>query len=98
MTPFVADFAGATIVASPNVNERADGMRPDILLLHYTGMPSEQGALDWLASPESQVSSHYFVRENGEIIQMVPERLRAWHAGRSFWKGLTDINSASIGI
>jgi N-acetylmuramoyl-L-alanine amidase len=70
----------------------------DLLLLHYTGMPSEEGALAWLLSDDSQVSSHYFVRENGEVIQLVPESMRAWHAGRSFWKGLTDINSASIGI
>lgn len=75
MTAFSADHAGATVVPSPNAGERIGFERPDMLLLHYTGMPSEDGALAWLASEESQVSSHYFVRENGEIIQMVPEFL-----------------------
>lgn len=98
MSGFLPDHPGATVNPSPNINDRVGHARADILLLHYTGMPSEQGALDWLVSEESQVSSHYFIRENGEIIQLVPESRRAWHAGKSGWKGLTDINSASIGI
>lgn len=98
MKPFTADFAGATVMPSPNQGERAGGRRPDMILLHYTGMPEHDGALAWLCNPESQVSSHYFVHEDGRIVQMVPEDRRAWHAGKSFWAGETDINSRSIGI
>src|SRR5690606_5154798 len=98
MSAFETDHAGAKVIASPNHGERTDGRRPDLLLLHYTGMETAQGALDWLTREESQVSSHYFVFEDGRIVQLVPETRRAWHAGKSFWKGETDINSASIGI
>ena len=59
----------------------AAGKPVDILLLHYTGMISEEGALTWLTSPQSQVSAHYFVGEDGRIVQMVDEAERAWHAG-----------------
>ena len=98
MTAFACDFAGALVQASPNHGERAGGQRPDMIVLHYTGMASADGALDWLCRDESQVSSHYFVQEDGRIVQLVPEARRAWHAGRSVWKGETDINSRSIGI
>ncbi len=72
--------------------------RPDILLLHYTGMDSAEGALNWLCAEESGVSCHYFVFEDGRIVQLLPERVRAHHAGVSFWQGDSDINSRSIGI
>ena len=83
---------------SPNYGPRAADTPVDILLLHYTGMPSEAVALAWLTSRESQVSAHYFVGEDGRVIQMVDESRRAWHAGKSSWAGETDINSRSIGI
>lgn len=83
---------------SPNVEPRRDGMRPTILLLHYTGLVDCARAVDWLSRPESKVSCHYVIDEAGGIIQMVPEEMRAWHAGLSNWAGETDINSASIGI
>ncbi|OCW58599.1 N-acetylmuramoyl-L-alanine amidase [Hoeflea olei] len=95
---FSPDFAGASVRPSPNHGERREGRKPDMLILHYTGMPSGEAALDWLCAEESQVSSHYFVHEDGRIVQMVPESRRAWHAGQSEWKGETDLNSASIGI
>lgn len=98
MTAFEPDFPGAAVVPSPNHGERRDGRRPDAIILHYTGMESTDGALAWLCAEESQVSSHYFVYEDGRIAQLVPESRRAWHAGRSSWKGETDINSCSIGI
>lgn len=81
---------------SPNFDERRAPI--DILLLHYTGMPTEEGALEWLASQESRVSSHYFVFSDGRIVQLVEEGRRAWHAGASQWCGDGDINSRSIGI
>ena len=86
------------VVPSPNVSERRDGPRADILLLHYTGMQSAQAALERLCDPIAKVSSHYMVFEDGKIVQMVPETRRAHHAGVSFWAGDTDINSRSIGI
>lgn len=86
----------AAVAPSPNVSERT--CAPDILLLHYTGMPTAEGALQWLCNPESKVSSHYFVDEDGKVWQLVPERLRGHHAGVSSWEGTTDINSRSIGI
>jgi N-acetylmuramoyl-L-alanine amidase len=83
---------------SPNFGARLGGKPIDILLLHYTGMESEEGALNWLTDPASSVSSHYFVHEDGRIVRLVDEKDRAWHAGKSHWAGETDINSRSIGI
>jgi N-acetylmuramoyl-L-alanine amidase len=83
--------------ASPNHGERR-GRAPDSIVLHYTGMPTAEGALDQLCNPKAEVSSHYFVYEDGRIAQLVAEDRRAWHAGRSCWAGETDMNSASIGI
>jgi N-acetylmuramoyl-L-alanine amidase len=88
----------AKVFPSPNHGARAGERRPDMLILHYTGMPDEGEALQWLANPLSQVSAHYFVFENGHIVQMVPEIRRAWHAGAGSWAGDTDINSCSIGV
>jgi len=82
---------------SSNCDERG-GAEIDMLVLHYTGMPSADGALDWLCSPESRVSSHYFIFEDGRIVQSVAEDRRAWHAGISNWRGNNDINARSIGI
>jgi N-acetylmuramoyl-L-alanine amidase len=88
----------AEVVPSPNHGERANDQRPDMIVLHYTGMPTATGALDRLCSAGSEVSAHYLVLEDGRVIQMVPEHRRAWHAGVSSWAGETDINSCSIGI
>ncbi len=99
MANFAADsFIVADVVPSPTFDERKDGLPPDMILLHYTGMESGQAALDRLTSADSKVSSHYVVFEDGRIVQCVPEHLRAWHAGVSYWAGETDINSKSIGI
>lgn len=85
------------LTASPNHDRRAVA-RPDMIILHYTGMPRADEALKRLCAPESKVSSHYFIDELGEIVQLVPEDRRAWHAGVSSWEGATDVNSRSIGI
>ncbi len=84
--------------ASPHHGPRLGGGPIDLLILHYTGMPSETGARDWLCNPRSEVSSHYLVQEDGGILQLVDESRRAWHAGKSSWRGITDVNSRSIGI
>lgn len=71
---------------------------PDMVVLHYTGMRSGEEALARLTDPQAKVSAHYLVEEDGRIFRLVEEGRRAWHAGVSFWKGRTDINSASIGV
>ncbi len=86
------------VFPSPNHGPRNRRLTIDLLLLHYTGMPDAAGALEWLCSERSQVSAHYFIFEDGHIVQMVPERRRAWHAGASLWDGERDINGCSIGI
>jgi N-acetylmuramoyl-L-alanine amidase len=86
------------VVPAANVESRRGANKPSLLILHYTGMSSAAKAIDWLARAESQVSCHYVIDEHGAITQMVPERMRAWHAGVSYWRGQTDINSHSIGI
>ena len=88
----------ADVRPSPNFGDRKDGKSIDMLLLHYTGMTDADKAVSWLCDPRSEVSAHYLVFEDGRIVQMVAEAHRAWHAGRSFWQGESDINSCSIGI
>lgn len=83
---------------SPNHGERKDQRAIDCVILHYTGMPTGAGALERLCDVAAQVSSHYFVEEDGTVIQLVSEERRAWHAGVSRWKRDEDINSSSIGI
>ena len=98
MPHFAPDSALVTrVVVSPNHEERKLGA-PDILLLHYTGMPSTEDAVQRLCDAQSKVSAHYVVDEDGRVSQLVPEQLRAYHAGDSSWEGESDINSRSIGI
>jgi N-acetylmuramoyl-L-alanine amidase len=81
---------------SPNFDDRA--LPVTMLVLHYTGMPDAASAIQWMANPQSKVSAHYVVMEDGQIVHMVDEAKRAWHAGRSHWRGIDDVNSTSIGI
>ena len=83
---------------SPNHNERPADAAIDILLLHYTGMPTAAGALDRLCDPAAKVSAHYLIDEDGVVYTLVDEDRRAWHAGVSYWQGERDINGRSIGI
>ncbi len=85
-------------IASPNIEPRRNARSIDMLIVHYTGMPSAEAACAWLCNPQSGVSCHYMVCRDGLITQMVGEEMRAWHAGASFWAGETDTNSRSIGI
>jgi N-acetylmuramoyl-L-alanine amidase len=70
----------------------------DMLVLHYTGMPSAAAALARLCDPGAKVSAHYLVDEGGTVQALVAEQNRAWHAGVSFWRGATGLNDRSIGI
>ncbi|MCC6598552.1 MAG: N-acetylmuramoyl-L-alanine amidase [Alphaproteobacteria bacterium] len=83
---------------SPNFNERPAGRKPDMIVLHYTGMKTGKAALKRLCSPDSEVSAHYFLNERGRVRHLVEDEQRAWHAGVSYWAGERDINGASIGI
>lgn len=78
---------------SPNYGERERGAKPGLIILHYTGMQTARQALDRLCDPAAQVSAHYFIDEDGSVKQLVDDKKRAWHAGKSSWKGEADINS-----
>ena len=82
--------------SSPNCDERA--LPISMVVLHYTGMPTAAEAEVRLVDAAAKVSAHYLIGEDGEVVRLVPEAKRAWHAGRSYWRGLNDVNSASIGI
>ena len=81
---------------SPNFNERLHPV--DMLVLHYTGMKDGPSALARMRDPQSQVSAHYMVEEDGRVFALVAEDKRAWHAGQSWWQGDEDLNSRSIGV
>lgn len=83
---------------SPNFEPRKGCSAPDLVVLHYTGMKDGASALARLCDPQSKVSAHYLIEEDGTVYTLVEESLRAWHAGKSYWRGLVDINSHSIGI
>lgn len=81
---------------SPNFDVRAAAV--SIAVIHYTGMESAEAALDRLTDPASKVSAHYMIAEDGTSFRLVEENARAWHAGRSWWRAITDVNSASVGF
>jgi N-acetylmuramoyl-L-alanine amidase len=81
---------------SPNFDNRRLPLQ--LVVLHYTGMLTLEGALDRLCDPAAKVSCHYLIARNGDAYTLVEEDKRAWHAGVSSWRGITDINSASLGI
>lgn len=83
---------------SPNCGPRREDALPDIIVLHYTAMPDWQRARDWLCNPDAEVSAHYILSEQGDVVQMVEEDQRAWHAGAGSWGDISDVNSRSIGI
>ena len=83
---------------SPNHNARADGARPDVVVLHYTGMETAKAAVERLCDPDAEVSAHYVLMQDGRVLRLVDEERRAWHAGDSHWGGIDDVNSRSIGI
>ena len=88
----------AEVRPSPNHGERKDGVAPDMIVLHYTGMRDNEAAIRQLCTPTSEVSAHYVVLQDGYIVQLVAEARRAWHAGARPGPDESDINSCSIGI
>ncbi len=83
---------------SPNHGPRRGGARPDMVVIHYTGMQSCVSALARLCDPAAAVSAHYLIAEDGTTWSLVPEAARAWHAGAGGWGSVDDVNSRSIGI
>jgi N-acetylmuramoyl-L-alanine amidase len=87
---------GIVDAPSPNFDERS--LPVSMLVLHYTGMADAASAIARLRDGESKVSAHYLVDEDGAVLRLVDEDKRAWHAGRAYWRGLIDVNGASIGV
>lgn len=83
---------------SPNFGDRRGGATPDLIVLHYTAMPSCDAALARLCDPAAEVSAHYLIGRDGQVLALVPEEARAWHAGAGAWGDVTDVNSRSVGI
>jgi N-acetylmuramoyl-L-alanine amidase len=85
-------------IDAPSPNFDARTAPPDMVVLHYTGMPTGDEALARLRDPAAKVSAHYLIEEDGRAFALVPEERRAWHAGVSFWKGERNVNAVSIGV
>jgi N-acetylmuramoyl-L-alanine amidase len=83
---------------SPNRDARPSGARVDMIILHYTGTPTRQAAIEHLRHPASQVSAHYLIDETSAVLLLVPEPERAWHAGPANWRGHANLDDRSIGI
>ena len=86
------------LIEAPSPNFDARRSPPDMLVLHYTGMPTGEAALARLRDAEAKVSAHYLVEEDGRVFRLVDEARRAWHAGVSFWQGDRDCNAVSVGV
>lgn len=89
---------GIELVDAPSPNHDGRTLPVSIIVLHYTGMRDGESAIARLRDPEAKVSAHYLVEEDGTTFRLVDERRRAWHAGKSHWRDIDDVNSASIGI
>ena len=84
---------------SPNFNpKKRTSKQIKFIIFHYTGMKSESNALKRLTDIQSEVSCHYLIKNNGEIVKIVPDLYIAWHAGKSSWKNYKSLNQNSIGI
>ena len=79
-------------------NNHGGRITPRFLVIHFTANGSVSGTVKWFQKQGSEASAHIIIGRDGELVQMVPFNIRAWHAGRSHWRGLTDLNSHSIGI
>ncbi|MBV0891949.1 N-acetylmuramoyl-L-alanine amidase [Paracoccus sp. Z118] len=98
MEPGGVSSSGALTFPSPNHGERRGVQRPDLIVLHYTGMADAASARARLCDPEAEVSAHWLLHEDGRAEPLVAEDRRAWHAGAGSWRGRGDVNSHSIGI
>ena len=84
---------------SPNFNPKKRILKQiKCIIFHYTGMKKELDAINRLINIQSEVSCHYLIKNNGEIVKIVPDLYVAWHAGKSSWKNYKSLNQNSIGI
>ena len=84
---------------SPNFDlKKRSKNKIKFIIIHYTGMKKESEAIKRLSNPNSKVSSHYYIKRSGELLNLVPDLYEAWHAGQSSWKNLKSLNKYSIGI
>jgi N-acetylmuramoyl-L-alanine amidase len=88
----------SAMTLSPNFGPRRDGLTPELVVLHYTAMSDYAAARRALCDPARAVSAHYLIGRDGQVVGLVDEPLRAWHAGAGAWRGQGDVNSRSIGI
>ena len=86
------------IIDAPSPNYDARDQAISMVVLHYTGMRDAESAIQRLRDPEAAVSCHYLIAEDGQVLRMVAEENRAWHAGLSYWRGVHAVNGCSIGI
>ena len=88
-----------TLNYSPNFNpKKRKASQIKFIIFHYTGMTTESASLNRLTNSQSEASSHYLIKNNGEVVMMVPDLYIAWHAGKSYWKNFKSLNKNSIGI
>lgn len=90
--------SGLTIIDAPSPNFDDRDTDITMIVLHYTGMKDGDSAIARLRDPEAKVSAHYVVAEDGTILRLVDESKRAWHAGKSHWRGVDGVNGCSVGI
>tara|TARA_B100000035_G_scaffold295008_1_gene285730 strand:- start:6 stop:749 length:744 start_codon:yes stop_codon:yes gene_type:complete len=95
----IKNSINTTLNYSPNFDPKKRKFKQiKFIIFHYTGMKREKDAIDRLTNEKSKVSSHFFIKNNGEILKLIPEQYIAWHAGISFWKNYKSLNKYSIGI
>ena len=83
-----------TKIYSPNHNNKKRSNKSiTLIIIHYTGMQSERESLKRLTNLRSKVSSHYLINRNGKIFKLVEEFHVAWHAGKSKWKNVQNLNN-----
>ena len=73
-------------------------IKPIYIVMHYDAASNATSAINWMTDPKSQVSAHLHISRDGAVTQLAPFNVKCWHAGVSSWKGLTGLNSHSIGI
>lgn len=101
LTPGLVTKPAVTWLTSPNCDARPADTRIDMIVIHDTETPGVTDARAiWrhFARPASHVSAHYVIGKAGEIVQCVPDQLRAWHAGESYLDGQDGLNDTSLGI
>ena len=91
------DDIGLRFHPSPHFSDNFTG-KPHLIVVHYTAGASLESSVNWLSDPRAKASAHLVIGKNGDIVQLVPFNKKAWHAGKSSWKGKTNINKYSIGI